>query len=79
MSSFCSFAFVHTLDHNFLNETTVWEKSTEALFNRELKKNISPTLAQLVSRPVYHLKFISLSHEKIFFDFFQKFKFSILT
>jgi hypothetical protein len=67
MSSFCSFALVHTLKHFFLNETTVWEKSIKALFDQELKKNISPRLAQLVSQPVDRFKFISFNSLKKLF------------
>jgi hypothetical protein len=37
-SSFCFFALVYTLNHNFSNETTVWQKSIKAFFYPELKK-----------------------------------------
>jgi hypothetical protein len=47
MSFFCFFALVYTLNHNFCNETMVWEKSIKAVFNQEFKKNISPKLAKL--------------------------------
>jgi hypothetical protein len=33
--SVCLFAIGHTLNHNFCNETTVWEKSVKALVNRK--------------------------------------------
>jgi hypothetical protein len=49
------------LNHNFCNDTTVWEKSIKALFYPKLKKIISPKLAKLVSRPIHRLKFISLN------------------
>jgi hypothetical protein len=38
------------LNHNFCNETTVWEKSNEALVNQTLKFFIQLKLAQLLSR-----------------------------
>ena len=44
MSSFCFFALVYTLNHNFCHETMVWEKPIEALFYPELKKNFDRNL-----------------------------------
>jgi hypothetical protein len=38
---------------------TVWEKSIEAFFNQELKKNISLKLDKLVNRLDYRFQFIS--------------------
>ena len=44
MSLFCFFALVYTLNHNFCNETTVWEKSIEDFFYQELKKKFHRNL-----------------------------------
>ena len=47
MSLFCFLALVHPLNHNFLNETTVWEKSIEALLNQELNNFYSTETCQI--------------------------------
>ena len=61
MSLFCLFALVNTINHNVLDETTVWEESFEALFHQELIKNIPLKLAKLISRLDHRLKYILLT------------------
>jgi hypothetical protein len=61
MSSFCFFVLVYTLNHNFCNETTVWQKSIEALFYPELKKNYFTEICQIGKpthppRKIYFIK-----------------------
>ena len=89
MSSFYFFALVNTLNHNFCNKTTVWEKSIEALFNPEFKENYFTETCQIgkPTRPPFKIYFIQLM-KKYFFRcakissfsvFFRNFKYSILT
>ena len=62
---FLRFCLYH--NHNFWNETTVWQKSIEAFFIKYYRKFIKPKLTKLVSRPIHHVKFDQLdSWKKIF-------------
>jgi hypothetical protein len=79
---FFFFALVHTINHNFCNETTVWAKSVESLVNKNKQKFILLELAKFLSRPVHRIQFISfISWKKYFFRcakisfFFGNFRF----
>ena len=77
MSSFCFFALVYTLNHNFCNKTTVLEKPIGALFYLKLKK-ISPKFGKPTHLPRKTYLF-KLMKTNLFFsmcvnvDFFSKF------
>jgi hypothetical protein len=70
MSSFCFLALVYTLNHNFCKETTVWQKSIEALFYPELKKNYFTEICQIgkPTHPPFKIFFIKLMKKNISFD-----------
>jgi hypothetical protein len=69
ISSFCFFALVYTLNHNFCNETTVWQKSIKALFYPEIKKKYFTEICQ-IGKPTHPpVKIYFIKHmKKISFD-----------
>jgi hypothetical protein len=70
MSSFCFFALVYTLNRIFWSETTVWQKSIEALFYPELKKIYRTQTCQIgeSTHPPFKIYFIRLMKKNISLD-----------
>ena len=69
-ATFCFFALVYALNHNFCKETTVWEKYIEVLCNPELKILYFTETCKIgePTRPPFKMYFIQLMKNNISFD-----------